>query len=862
MNSLNLAGQPYSASSLSSSTTNSPVLKGSSLTSLFLAAVLPFFLLKVCSFFNRTWPNFVYRLLTSRLERQLATVTERVRPNRIIQDDIMVRIIMGYVSYCYMQTLRQGANACDAVGMADYDYSFIYEHMEDFDESWVPYSAHYKTLFGRVIASAMELSVIPSLGQAIQVEPGLFVRLLENKHVHSHGGEESNGLESDEDEKGSNCAQGSGGCNDSKRRNQMDKLNQYMFYDMRKFAENMDEHAQPRIDGNADDISSVERPFDPPLQQRRGGRGDKEGEHGAKADTTIFGNDSNPPQENFIVLEYRRPLPYEKSQALCSGRTTAGAAVAYDETCTAGDVIEGFLSRAHRWYLGHMAQRKTSPLIAIYPSPGLVMFGKRGVSGLNRRSSNEGDFTGRCYVLESASLAMDAEAAKLPTPSSPSTGASPGPQAAAAAAGSGENQGEGAIAAAAVTIGPHTVVGGHIGLHTGGYAAASTGKTFRSLFFPSKARVLSLIDDFVNERGCYGVPGVAARLNVLLHGAPGTGKTSFVKALARHLRRNLVVLSMSEILTVDELQKLLQPFELQHSGKTNHKSYFSVRPHQSIYVFEDFDAIGDAWKALKHTQGELKVMKEQKMAELAAEKAAKKAETKTDLDDDESVEEGEETQQRRKSAAVAESSTDGDYETETSTEGIEAESDAWHGSSSFDEEGGDSDTYDDDDEETQSSHRTWAGDKFLIKDTQMTELERSHLTVEKFLDLFNSFNLPDSFIAVFTTNHPEKVHPSIISSHMMDVTLDMGMLTEACAVEMVEHYFVDELAAETADPTGRRHLTPTQAAEIRAALAEFNKASDGLSGALLEKMCVECETVEQLTRRLRAADSWDAINTF
>ncbi|KPA82022.1 hypothetical protein ABB37_03196 [Leptomonas pyrrhocoris] len=786
------------------------------------------------------------------MERQIATVTERVYPNRIVLDGLMIHSIMGYVSHCYLRTLRQGANACDAVSIADYEYSFIYENVEEFDESWVPYSTRYKSLFGRVIASAMELSVMPTIGQAIQVEPGLFVRSLEDKHRHRKSKENESGSEEDEASSGaSHRTQGSGERGLTKM-NRVDKLNQYVFYDMRKYAENMDEHAQPPVDGNADDISSAEHPFDQPAQNRRKRHGKQEGKGGSEKESTQFDNDENPKEETFIVIEYRRPLPYERSQALCHASNTPGVAVEYDETRAAGDVIEGFLARAHGWYLGHAAQRKTTPLMAIYPSSALPMFAKSGVAGLRVRREWEGDFSGRCYVFDSASLAAET------VPSSSSAAVGKGGKGQVRAAGSRmvveegeEGEADNGIAAG-VTIGPSTLSGGHVGLGGSADSVQSMGKTFKSLFFPSKAHVLSVIDDFVQERGRYGVPGVVARLNLFLYGAPGTGKTSFVKALARHLRRNLVVVSMSEILTVDELQKLLQPFELAHTGDDHDEHRFSVRPHQSIYVFEDFDAIGDAWEALMRDQSERKTAQAQQAEAAAARKEATTSETN---EDDTESSTGTNRDEKGSEEDSAEDTTAAGSREEKR---YSASSKNDKNSSPDDDDGGDSD----DDSSSSSKPPSKKSDSFVLEDERLEELDRVHLTVERFLDLFNGFNLPDSFIAVFTTNHPERVHPRITSTNMMDITLDMGMLNDECATEMIEHYFVNELTAGTAGAKGQPHLTTAQVAELHAALEVFNRSADGVSGALLENMCIECDTVASLTQRLRAADTWDIVNAF
>ena len=116
---------------------------------------------------------------------------------------------------------------------------------------------------------------------------------------------------------------------------------------------------------------------------------------------------------------------------------------------------------------------------------------------------------------------------------------------------------------------------------------AST-RSFSNLFFDRKQITMEKVNHFLKNKDWYYNKGIPYSLGIGIHGPPGTGKTSFVKALANYTGRNIICISLKLIKTKKQLDNIF--FEDRYNGD-NKKN--SITFDKKIIVFEDIDCIGD-----------------------------------------------------------------------------------------------------------------------------------------------------------------------------------------------------------------------------------------------------------------------------
>jgi chaperone BCS1 len=328
-------------------------------------------------------------------------------------------------------------------------------------------------------------------------------------------------------------------------------------------------------------------------------------------------------------------------------------------------------------------------------------------------------------------------------------------------------------------------------------------KTFNSLFFPEKARLLRILSNFQSKAGKYSIKGFPHKLGLLLHGPPGTGKTSLVKAIAAHTGRHIVSVPLSRMNTNQELMDVMfdQLFNYKKPAKRqddddgdDQGTKNKLRFEEVIFLLEDVDAASDIVHARK----------------------AQKQSTMT----------------RQMSMVVEKQYADATSSRPPSTPppmAGAADPAMLLSLLQLAQKTGADDAKDGDGKVGKESKEG--------KQKDYSSFEKDKLNLAGLLTVLDGVIDSPGRILIMTTNHPEKLDPALTRPGRVNMQIYMGFIRIAHAKEMVLHYY------------GASEATTAKLAMVEKAFEEQNAHFDGafkMSPAEMEQLCAENDSVEAL----------------
>ena len=111
-----------------------------------------------------------------------------------------------------------------------------------------------------------------------------------------------------------------------------------------------------------------------------------------------------------------------------------------------------------------------------------------------------------------------------------------------------------------------------------------TNRKFNSVFFENKDKYIDNLKFFLENESWYEKKGIPYHYGILLHGTPGCGKTSIIKATLEYTKRHAIVIPLNRVKTCGELENIF--FESEIKSK-------KIPTNRRIYIFEDIDCLGN-----------------------------------------------------------------------------------------------------------------------------------------------------------------------------------------------------------------------------------------------------------------------------
>lgn len=121
-----------------------------------------------------------------------------------------------------------------------------------------------------------------------------------------------------------------------------------------------------------------------------------------------------------------------------------------------------------------------------------------------------------------------------------------------------------------------------------------TNKSLKNLFGDHITEVNNRLRMFQDKKKWYEEKGIPYTFGLLLHGSPGCGKTSLIKAIAKDTNRHIINIKLNNDVTLTQLRNLFYCEKMKVFSDVNTPpQYINIPIDQRIYVMEDVDCLTD-----------------------------------------------------------------------------------------------------------------------------------------------------------------------------------------------------------------------------------------------------------------------------
>jgi len=121
-----------------------------------------------------------------------------------------------------------------------------------------------------------------------------------------------------------------------------------------------------------------------------------------------------------------------------------------------------------------------------------------------------------------------------------------------------------------------------------------TNRTFKNIFFESKQHLENRVNFFMNRKQWYDAKGIPHCLGLLLHGSPGCGKTSTIKAIANVTNRHIININLSKIKSKTQLKSLFYDEKiavLEKNDVGGNMEHYIIPIDHRLFIIEDVDCL-------------------------------------------------------------------------------------------------------------------------------------------------------------------------------------------------------------------------------------------------------------------------------